>query len=332
MRAKKIVLTLLIILAISAVICFVGVYGYTGNVPKLTLKTKAFDMPGGVTCIASEMVDVKCRGDYELRINILDTNIPTAKVTEDSSAVYTGDTSGFIHVEILGIGKRSEGGHPVDAYIFAGADEEEQVGIIDNSNQACLMIDSYLHDEFFTEKNNTEEGRSRFDVIYNTKDAYGEKKEMTEELFAEYVKKFEGAELIGALGYYYQDPYGENKDLTANKYLLLYKTEKSGKLYLTVSGFGGGATADEKIKNMHVMEDAPDGGGSYLYDIEKSNIESAEKRNSISDSRHQSKLGEKFNMYVEDLSQERYESWEDNKDKLIEGHLLYYVFELIKSE
>ena len=288
MRVKKVILTIVFILVIIASICFVGVYGYTSNVPKLTLKNKTVDVPSGITCIASEMVDVKCRGDYELRISILDTNIPTAEVTADKSSIYAGDTSGYVHIEIIGVGKKSEGGHPVDAYIFVGINEAEQSEIRDNSNKACSMIDSYLHNE--------------------------------------YADKLEGAELIGAMGYYNQDVFNEHDDSVASKYLLVYRTKNSGKLYLTVSGFTYSYLSDGIGEDLNVIEDTPDDGGSYLYDIEIRNIESAETRNNLNEFRHESKIGDGFNMYIEDVSEDRYESWEEDKDKLIDLHTLYYVF------
>ncbi len=328
MKGKKVFLVVISVIAVIAVVCFIGVYRYTSNVPKLTLKNKIFDVPGGISYEASDMVDVECRGDYELRIFIIDTNIPTAEVAEDKTSVYAGDTSGYIHVEISGVGKRSEGGHPVEAYLFVGFNESEQVELKNNSNNSCLMIDSYLHNEFFTEENNTEEGRSRFDVIYNTDNSYGDRKEMTEALFSEYVKKLEGAELVGALGYYYQNVFSENQVPVANKYLLVYETEKGEMLHLTVSGYIDGNLSEGEGTDIYVMADAPDSSGLYLYEIEMNNIESAETRNTLSNPRLQSKVGEDINMYVEDVSEERFEQWQDYGENMLDRHMLYYVFKL----
>ncbi|MBP5192200.1 MAG: hypothetical protein J6Z74_02540, partial [Eubacterium sp.] len=287
-----------------------------------------FDVPSGIIYEASDMVDVKCKGDYELRVSIIDTNIPTADVAADKASVYAGDTSGYIHVEISGVGKRSEGGHPVEAYLFVGLNESEQAELINNSNKRCLMIDNYLRSEFFTEKNNTVERRNRFEVIYNTDNSFGDRKEMTEALFSEYVKKLEGAELVGVLGYYDQSVFSENDIPVSNKYLMVYKTEKGEMLHLTVSEYIDRNFSEEKAPDLHVMADAPDSSGLYLYEIEMRNIESADTRNTLSDPRLQSKVGEDINLYVEDVSEELYERWNVYGENMLDRHTLHYVFKL----
>ena len=298
---KKFLATVAIIIAVIAVICFIGVYKYTSNVPKLTLKYKTFNAMCGSSCNLSDLVDVKCKGDYALQGYIMDTNISNASVKDE--VIYTGDTSRYIHLSIVGVGKRSEGGKPVEAYIFVAFNDEEQEEIRQNAVETYAVIDKYLHEEFFTEANNTDLERSLFTSCYNTENEFGVARDMTEELFSEYIEKFNGAVLTGVIAFYGDEPFTHRDEKIPNTYYALYKTADGKDLYLTVSG-----TVDRDSNvSLRVKEEAPDSGGSRTYDVEKRSIEISAAGTDLTREYGSVKAGDGFIYYNNFVTVEKYD-------------------------
>ena len=322
---KKAIKILLAIIAVIALICGMGVYRYTSNVPKLSLHNVVYDLLGSSTYSASDMVDVKCRGGYKLMMYIMDTNISTAKLSDDKSSIYTGDTSGYIHVSIVGVGDHSEGGKSVEAYLFISLNAEEQSELIENSTESFRAMDKYIREEFFTEENNTPYARQQFISCYNTDDAYGLHKDMTEELFAQYVEKFQSSELVGVIaGYYYNQLY--EPSYYATRYYALYKTSSGESLYFNVGGNLEPAEDGMRCTDIHIIEEAPDSGGSHVYDVLLNIINNASSSElDITKPYTQVKIGNDFTLIVDDETYESYEA-RGKADYVFNEHNVDYNF------
>ena len=306
---------IIIIAALAVIGCLVAVCLHFVSSGKVTIRDYGFDVPGGQSYSIDQMVESKNTG--KLTLNILDTNIPTAKLSDDGKNIYAGDTSGYIHLGILKNGKSV--GESDGFYLFVALSEAEQEEVEDNSGEAFSVIDKYLHDVFFTEENNNEEGRGKFKVIYNTADSYGLEKDMTEKLFAEYVDKFKDAELQGVLGLYVQDPFEPTKENVAGSYHALYKTKNGGKLYLDISGK---VNSDSSV-SITVKEPARDGGGSQLYDTLLNAFPEYRSYTEIPPDGMDVKIGEEYMLYSRYLP---YNETNDANGLNLKTHSLSYSF------
>ena len=306
---------LLCITAIAVIGCLlVGCTANSGS-SKAMIRNLGYDVPGGQSYSIDQMLETK--NIDKLSLTILDTNIPTAKLSDDGKNIYAGDTSGYIHLGILKNGKSV--GESDGFYLFVALSEAEQEEVEDNSGEAFSVIDKYLHDVFFTEENNNEEGRGKFKVIYNTADSYGLEKDMTEKLFAEYVDKFKDAELQGVLGLYVQDPFEPTKENVAGSYHALYKTKDGGKLYLDISGK---VNSDSSV-SITVKEPARDGGGSQLYDTLLNAFPEYRTYTEIPPDGMDVKIGEEYMLYSRYLP---YNETNDTNGLNLKTHSLSYSF------
>ena len=251
------------IIVVVVVGCLAGICLHVVKSMKVSLPCLGFDVPGGQSYSVSEMVEANEKMYDRLSLEILDTNVPTAKLSDDKKEVYVGDTSGYVHLDILINGKSADKDETRDVYLFVSLSEDEQAEVIDNSRRVYSDVDKYLHDEFFSEENNTEDGRRLFSVKYNSEDASGLQKDMTESLFTEYIDSFDGALLQGIVAGYDQNPFEPKLANTAYLYHALYKTKDGKHLYLDITGKPENGSLDI----VQVTVPAPDDGGNYLYDI-----------------------------------------------------------------
>lgn len=322
---KRIIKIIISVILIAGVICTIGVYKYVSNVPKLSPKYKCFAVASGISCSIEEMVDVTCNGDYLLRASILDSNVPNASIAEDKKSIYTGDASGYIHIEILGIGTKSEGGKPVDIYLLVGLNSDEQSRITEISVQNFKNLDRYLHEDFFTEENNTEFARSRFTSCYSTENAFGVQRDMTEELFSDYISEFKDAKLEGLVIMYNRNSLSASDATGYINYYALYKTTSGKKLYLTIS-----SPENETFENTEncfetILEEAPDSAGNRTYDVLENQVRNTDTSIMFDSEFPSIKIGDNFIISGRNITIERYDKYTECDSEMI-SYDSHYVF------
>lgn len=284
-KSVTVVITILVIFGIIAIICVVGVAQYVLNVPKITPKFLTVNLSAGQTVRYDELADFKCVGGYHGELMISDTNIPTAKISDDRESIYVGDSRGYIHLDVVGIGDHSEGSSE-EMYIFVSMSQEEAERVVTVSDDLKGELDTYLHEEFFTETNNTEEGR--FNLTVMGRDSEGFKiLDNTEELFSKYIEKFDGATMEECIVSYQDFPYDNDIYNSRLTYYLAYKT-KSGEMIHMEAGvtfdnecIENGDTPE--IDSVSVKIETPDDADNYMTDVLKMIFENASDSATVSE-------------------------------------------------
>ena len=271
--------------AVIVLVCVGGVARYVLNVPKITPKFMTVNLEAGETVRYDELADFKCVGGYDVSLSIIDTNIPTAKISDDKESVYVGDSRGYIHLNVTETGDHSEG-RSEDLYIFVSMNQEEAERFVNVSDELKSKLDTYLHEEFFTEKNNTEEGR--YYLMVMSKDSEGFKiLENTEELFSKYIEKFDGATMEECIVSYQDYPYDNDIYNSSLTYYLAYKTKSGEMIHMDA-----GVTFDNEciengdtpeIDSVSVKIETPDDADNYMTDVLKMIFENASDSATVSE-------------------------------------------------
>ena len=284
-RINPIIIGFIIVVGLFAIICAAGVFSYVSNVPKVYPKFLIVDLKAGETVRYDELADFKCVGGYHAYLAITDTNIPTAKLSEDKESIYVGDSRGYIHLSVIAIGDHSEGSSE-EMYIFVSMSQEEAERLVTVSDELKGELDTYLHEEFFTETNNTEEGR--FNLTVMGRDSEGFKiLDNTEELFSKYIEKFDGATMEECIVSYQDFPYDNDIYNSRLTYYLAYKT-KSGEMIHMEAGVAFDNECIEngdtpEIDSVSVKIETPDDADNYMTDVLKMIFENASDSATVSE-------------------------------------------------
>ena len=148
-RVRNVFKLLLALALLAALGLGLGVYRYTSNVPKLTPNNWLQDVASDNTFSWNNLYKIKCKGEYDVELSILDTNIPDAKITEDKSSVYVGRNSGYIHLLAVGHGRHSERGNESDIYLYTSYGADERPVITEKIKAASDAIDKAVHEQYF---------------------------------------------------------------------------------------------------------------------------------------------------------------------------------------
>ncbi|MDE6624753.1 MAG: hypothetical protein K2K56_00125 [Lachnospiraceae bacterium] len=106
MNKKKVLLGLFVICVFICLLGILSIKNYIDKVPKLTVKELG-SVEVGQTLELLDMVNVECKGDYQLALAI-DSEIADAKVSEDKQSLFVGSSPGTIRVTITGYGGGAE--------------------------------------------------------------------------------------------------------------------------------------------------------------------------------------------------------------------------------
>ena len=152
---KKRKVWLLIFLIPVVIVCtlVLGLYQYVSRIPKIKTKWLG-EVESGTNISYDQLVDIKCKGKYSVKL-FADSNIPTAKVSEDGKSLYTGDNSGYIRVTVLVAGSVAEA-RDTEVYIYVGPGKEERKAIIEESKKYLQDINSYLNENYFVKETATQ--------------------------------------------------------------------------------------------------------------------------------------------------------------------------------
>ena len=106
---RWIVIISIVLVLIACIVLYLlwGVKDYMDKVPDITPKEKV-TVKTGQTLTAEDMFDITCKGDYKVSLNIMDSDIPDAKVTEEKQALFVGSSQGTIRVLICVTGEVAE--------------------------------------------------------------------------------------------------------------------------------------------------------------------------------------------------------------------------------
>lgn len=154
-KKKKVKIWLLALIVPVIVMCVLGygVYRYIKSTPKIKTKWLG-EVESGTTISYDQLVDIECEGKYSVKL-VVDSNIPTAKVSEDGKSLYTGDSSGYIHVIVSATGSVAES-REAEVYIYVGPGKEERKAIIEESKKYLQDINSYLNENYFVKETATQ--------------------------------------------------------------------------------------------------------------------------------------------------------------------------------
>ena len=86
---------------------YCGIKNYVDKVPKITPKSEISVM-AGQTMATEDMFAVECKGKYELNLQIIESNIADAKVSDDKQTLYVGSSAGTIKIGVSGYGEVAE--------------------------------------------------------------------------------------------------------------------------------------------------------------------------------------------------------------------------------
>ena len=126
-KGKKIIRGIGAAAVAAVLLCGAGLYRYVSNVPKVTPKQWVADAASGQSYFLEELADVKCRGDYTGKLQIIDTDIEDAVIKgENSNILDTGTHAGYIRLSASARGDHSEYGKEAELYVYTALGSEEQ--------------------------------------------------------------------------------------------------------------------------------------------------------------------------------------------------------------
>lgn len=111
---KKLILG--IVIAFTAFIVIVGgialavvlpIKDYVDRTPTIVSNT-SITAESGDTLSISDLCTVECKGDYTLRLVILESQVSDAYVSQDGQTLHVGSETGIITVSIVGRGDNAE--------------------------------------------------------------------------------------------------------------------------------------------------------------------------------------------------------------------------------
>jgi len=137
------------VLAILVGICVMQLFHYGSRAPKLTVKER-LEFPCGTQIPWKELASVECKGSYSLRLMILDTNIPTAKVLEEKDQkLFTGEEAGYVRISIIASGEVAELVSE-EAIVYVKPDAKEEEAILKESKEKFEEIHTWLSEHDFS--------------------------------------------------------------------------------------------------------------------------------------------------------------------------------------
>lgn len=154
MSNKKVVIIVSSIVVVLFGVIALGIYtakDYIAKTPKLKMKWVG-EVKAGQTLTVQDLVDVECKGDYHLDLDI-DTNIDDAKVSNDKQSLYVGSHSGYIKVVVSGHGSVAE--HvSKESVVYVGLGEQERKDFIKRAKGVAESAGKYIEEEYIPEHAN----------------------------------------------------------------------------------------------------------------------------------------------------------------------------------
>lgn len=99
-------IALAVFLAIGAYLLR-GVKDYTDKVPHISPRENTV-VAKETVLMAEDLFEIECKGSYHLKLQIRETDIDDATVSEDGKTLYTGSSAGSLRVLVSGTGEVAE--------------------------------------------------------------------------------------------------------------------------------------------------------------------------------------------------------------------------------
>lgn len=97
----------LVILACVGLYLLWGLKDYMDKVPKITPKENVTAKSGQVLT-AEDIFDIECKGSYEIKLSVVESDISDAKAGDEKQTIFTGTGKGTIRVLICASGEVAE--------------------------------------------------------------------------------------------------------------------------------------------------------------------------------------------------------------------------------